>query len=854
MKKCANAWQLHVDNDIYITGADWYESLASEIEKASALDCDIVAPLLYNVHDRNLSNRLYVNIEKENLPITTLPPDQVISNIFPGGAAVIRRNLFVSRPNFFSKEVVSGYDERLFVGFEDFDYSISRIENGVPLRVLSTDVVGLAHAHVYSPSKEDQATVRARYSETVIEKAARVIEGKRKNGKHNGWKEWILEQAQIMIQHPYYANIKLDVPERPRLCVVLDTRGWAFENILSNIMDALTEKYEVVVIYHEDYPSWAHVISAVLTKKPDLVHLFWRPILEAFGNSDWVAVVCEKNGMRPEEAIRDVAKITWSTCIYDHLWEDTPEKQRPWLHFVDDYYVSSETLYEIYSKSRNVFPRPSSVIPDGVDMEVYKPKGLNRFDDLDRPLTIGWVGNSLWGDHENLDDIKGLRSIVRPAIKLLEADNIPFNMMILDSSVEKRSREEVCSAYGVMDILLCTSRFEGTPNPVLEAISSGVPIVSTDVGIVRTSLGERQREFIVERSPEHFFNAIKRLHENRILLKNLSEENISQRTKISWGSRGTLWQRYFDELLSKRKNSDIYGKLSMLTGLIYKDYSWVDISAQGKTDCRLLPNALTAPMLGRLSKSYRSNVMAPIVVASPTGRTGVNVMCSMLSSHPNSVVSNQIHSLQLEAKNAGLSKEDFPTYIHDHLGTYLDEKDDRQRILKLVYPSLLEHKNTLKVLLSYELPVLCLDRKNTLAVAVSYLRAGMIAKISKSRTGSPLWTARTIDDIPGTEKIDIGELEKIYLRLVRRREEFLHHFHGSAGRRLVLEYDLWEADPERYRHLIEDFVGQPLNVTKAQFVKATPRNFMDVIANSSEVLDWANTKNISDFLPNREVS
>ena len=36
--------------------------------------------------------------------------------------------------------------------------------------------------------------------------------------------------------------------------------------------------------------------------------------------------------------------------------------------------------------------------------------------------------------------------------------------------------------YGALDVLLLTSRFEGTPNVLIEAQAAGVPVVAPDVG------------------------------------------------------------------------------------------------------------------------------------------------------------------------------------------------------------------------------------------------------------------------------------------------------------------------------------------------------------------------------------
>ena len=52
-----------------------------------------------------------------------------------------------------------------------------------------------------------------------------------------------------------------------------------------------------------------------------------------------------------------------------------------------------------------------------------------------------------------------------------------------------------------IDVYVCTSKNEGTPNPVLEAMACRVPVISTDVGVIPELFGPLERDSSHENDP-----------------------------------------------------------------------------------------------------------------------------------------------------------------------------------------------------------------------------------------------------------------------------------------------------------------------------------------------------------------
>jgi glycosyltransferase involved in cell wall biosynthesis len=106
--------------------------------------------------------------------------------------------------------------------------------------------------------------------------------------------------------------------------------------------------------------------------------------------------------------------------------------------------------------------------------------------------------------------------------------------------------------YGGIDVYCCASIAEGTPNPVLEAMASGVPVVSTDVGIVPEVLGPLQHRFILrQRSATELAAVIERLLGAPSSLLELAQENLDSIRAWDWAERARSYAEFFNGQLAR---------------------------------------------------------------------------------------------------------------------------------------------------------------------------------------------------------------------------------------------------------------------------------------------------------------
>lgn len=340
-----------------------------------------------------------------------------------------------------------------------------------------------------------------------------------------------------------------------KIAIIVDSPNWAFDIGAKLIKKELKDIYDVEIFYQKTNDKELSLFEMLeKTKDFDIIHFCWRKTLLQFEESLFYQEV-EKQGKDYESYVAEkVNKI--STGVYDHLFLNEEEFQhhsKIFNKYCSSYIVCSKRLYEIYSNKEGI-PKPWGILMDTVDGEKFIPKNIKRFKDTKKTLEIGWVGNSQWNINDGKQiDYKGFKTIIEPVItELSKTHNIKPNFA--DKKISPRANDDMPNYYSEIDLLLCSSFCEGTPRPIVEALACGVPIITTDVGIVNEVLGKKQRKFIIkERTQEAFKEKLLYIYSNRNALNKLSKENIKSRTKQISSARKKLYIKYFGDFLSNTK-------------------------------------------------------------------------------------------------------------------------------------------------------------------------------------------------------------------------------------------------------------------------------------------------------------
>lgn len=352
---------------------------------------------------------------------------------------------------------------------------------------------------------------------------------------------------------PYTIETSTKKSLKKKIAIVYDVDGWAFSNIAREIKTHLSNNFEIDIFPVSVFDDNS-VKLILLADKYDLVHCLWRGLLSCL-DYEFARGYIQNMGLTFEEFMdKYYSKTNITTSVYDHKFLDEKnfETTKAFAKYAKNYTVSSTILRDIYNEL-DIDKKPMAVISDGVDTTKFKPANLGRFklENLkNRKIRIGWVGNSEFTDSQGDSDLKGVRKIIKPALKELIQEGYPIELKFADRKEGYIPHDKMPDYYNSIDLYICASKNEGTPNPVLESMASGVPIISTNVGIVRDAFGEKQKEFILkERTKEELKSKLITLLGEKGKLEELSKENLEQIKEWTWEKKCNQFKQFFEKNL-----------------------------------------------------------------------------------------------------------------------------------------------------------------------------------------------------------------------------------------------------------------------------------------------------------------
>ena len=324
------------------------------------------------------------------------------------------------------------------------------------------------------------------------------------------------------LARPVRSNVRGQ--QLPTVLAIADRPGWAIDSKARNLRRILAERFDVVVRYQ-------HEVSEPDLEAADLVMIFyWLEILK----------------MRlPDGALeRNADRLAIGICSHRELEGGFRERGLATLNRLPRaVFANSRRLQREYAPLLDV---PVHYTPNGVDTTFFRPRDEARRNAYPGQLRVGWAGSlaNHGADHRGFDVIE--RAVA----------SLPGVTLVTAIREERwRNHDEMLEFYRDLDVYVCASRSEGTPNPCLEAAACGVPLITTAVGNMPELIEDGDNGFLIDGSVDALARKLAVLRGSPSLAMRMGARIRETITAWDWRMQAEHYASMFDALLADRGRS-----------------------------------------------------------------------------------------------------------------------------------------------------------------------------------------------------------------------------------------------------------------------------------------------------------
>ena len=308
---------------------------------------------------------------------------------------------------------------------------------------------------------------------------------------------------------------------RPRILVVVDRPKWAHDRKTDALATWLGGDYDIQKRYQAD------VSIRDLTHADCVLLYYWLQAERLSHLSDVL------------RQIRD--RLVIGVCSHyelDGAWREpglAMLRKLPRAVFMNNKLLLDEVGSQL--------GRPVYYTPNGVDTEFFRPAATVDPSGTVRPLRVGWAGSLKNQGAEH----RGVHEFIAPAV---EAAGGELHLAVREE--RWRTREEMLDFYHSLDVYVCASRSEGTPNPCLEAVACGLPVITTRVGNMPELIRDGESGLFVERNVDDIAEKLRWLRD-RELRRHLGRAARAAVEPWDWRRQAVHYDTMLRDVLGERQ-------------------------------------------------------------------------------------------------------------------------------------------------------------------------------------------------------------------------------------------------------------------------------------------------------------
>lgn len=210
---------------------------------------------------------------------------------------------------------------------------------------------------------------------------------------------------------------------------------------------------------------------------------------------------------------------------------------------------------------------PVERVSKGVDASLFRPEGDNR------RVALGLGSKRVVLSVGRLVPLKNMRLLV-DAFRIVHSEDPSAHLVIVGEGPEARAlkrqavdvgvadqvtfagyvpHESLPDFYRSADVFALSSDFDNSPNVILEAMASGLPVVSTDVGGVREFVDSSGGAIVAPKQPEALARAIGEYLSQPAQSRAAGGSNRARAvTQFSWGASARQLLDVYSRVIAAR--------------------------------------------------------------------------------------------------------------------------------------------------------------------------------------------------------------------------------------------------------------------------------------------------------------
>jgi glycosyltransferase involved in cell wall biosynthesis len=253
---------------------------------------------------------------------------------------------------------------------------------------------------------------------------------------------------------------------RPVVLCVVDRPGWAHDRKTDALANALAGTYDLIKRYQ------AEVAAEDFARADCVLFYYWMQV--------------ERLGPLREALERSGKPVIIGICSHRELEGEARARGLSMLNTIARAaFANSQFLVDEFGAQ---LTPPIHYTPNGVDTDFFRPAASLPTSESFR---VGWAG--AFANHTS--EHRGVNEVIAPAVASVEGAELSLALR----EEKWRNKDEMLHFYQALDVYVCASLSEGTPNPCLEAAACGLPVITTRVGNMPEFIRDGVNGYFIER-------------------------------------------------------------------------------------------------------------------------------------------------------------------------------------------------------------------------------------------------------------------------------------------------------------------------------------------------------------------